>query len=139
MIPPLLHAVPADPPTNLQVVILNATSVDLGWSPPLVPYGVIVSYTIQVEPLLVGGANTTTTTTTTIIVSALTGTNYTVENLSPYTLYNFSVAASTRVGTGPSDSVSAQTPQSSKFGSACYRKKSGFLNDALVKEQPVYS
>lgn len=107
--------IPADPPTDLQVVVLNATSVDLNWSPPLVPYGVITNYVIQAEPLLVDGANTTTTTS--IIVSALTGTNYTVENLIPYTLYNFSVAASTRVGTGPSDTVSAQTPQASPYGS----------------------
>ena len=108
----LLNPVPADPPSDLQIVVLNATSVDLNWSPPLGPYGVITNYVIQAEPLLVDGANTTTTT---IIVSALTGTNYTVEGLSPYTMYNFSVAASTRVGTGPSDSVSAQTPQASEL------------------------
>ena len=42
------------------------------------------------------------------------GTNFTINELRPYTVYNFSVAASTRIGRGPFDVVTAQTPQSSK-------------------------
>ena len=84
---------------------MNATSVYLSWSPPLVPYGNIVSYTILIEEALVGGNVTT--------VIAM-GTSSTLVELVPYTFYNFSVAASTRIGTGPFDMVTIQTPQASE-------------------------
>ena len=84
---------------------MNSTSVYLSWSLPLVPYGYIVSYTILIEEALVGGNITT------VVVM---DTNSTLTELLPYTYYNFSVAASTRIGTGPFDTVTIQTPQASK-------------------------
>ena len=103
------HTVPADPPTILQVSTNNATSVNLSWSPPLTPYGIIVSYTILVE---LSDGNTTTT----ITVNAALGTGYTVEELLPYSYYNLSVAASTRIGMGPySDVTTTMTPQDSEW------------------------
>lgn len=104
----IIIAVPVDPPMNLRVSAVNATSVHLTWSPPLYPYGNIVSYTILVEEGEVGGNLTT------ILVNASLGTSDTVTDLLPFTHYNFSVAASTRVGTGPYDIISTTTPQASK-------------------------
>ena len=93
-------------PINLQASIVNATSVYLSWSPPLVPYGNIVSYTILIEEALVGGNITT--------VIAME-TNSTLVQLLPYTYYNFSVAASTRIGRGPFNTITIQTPQTSEL------------------------
>ncbi len=100
-----LSLVPADPPTNIQASIVNATSVYLSWSLPLTPYGNVVSYTILIEEALMGGNVTT--------VIAM-GTSSTLVQLLPYTSYNFSVAASTRIGRGPFDTVTIQTPQASE-------------------------
>ena len=94
---------------NIQASSVNATSVFLSWSPPLVPYGIILSYTISVEEALIGGN------VTFLIANATLGTSFTVVDLIPYTFYNFTIAASTRIGTGPSDTVSTRTPQASKF------------------------
>ena len=102
-----LHcAVPDDPPTNLQVSVVAATSVYLTWSPPFIPYGNIVSYTILIEEGLIGGN------VTTLVVNSSSDT---VTGLLPFTYYNFSVAASTRIGTGPYSIISTKTLQDSKF------------------------
>ncbi len=102
----IIVAVPEDPPTNIQVSIVNSTSVFLSWSPPLTPNGLVVIYTLLVEEYLVGEN------VTTIVVM---GTSLTVVDLIPYTFYNFSVSASTRIGEGPHDVVSTRTPQDSKL------------------------
>ena len=100
--------VPYDPPVTLQVAAQNASAISLTWSPPLIPYGNIVSYTILVEYGIVGGN------VTTLVVNSSLGTNYSVTNLLPFTYYNFSVAASTRIGMGPFSTISTRTPQDSK-------------------------
>ncbi len=102
----IIHAVPEDPPTNIQVSIVNSTSVFLSWSPPLTPNGFVITYTILAEESLTGGN------VTNIVVM---GTSSTVVDLIPYTFYNFSVSASTRIGEGPYDVVSTRTPQASKL------------------------
>ena len=100
-----------DSPTILQVSVLNATSVYLSWSPPLTPQGSVVSYSILIVEDSPGVDNATT-----VIISAssMGVTSATLDNLLPFTYYNFSVAASTRVGMGPYDVVSAVTPQASE-------------------------
>ena len=103
----LCVTVPMDSPTNVQVSVLNATSVYLTWSPPLIPYGHILTYTILVEAALIGR-------NVTIVANSSDGTNNIVTNLLPFTHYNFSVAASTRIGRGPFVAISTTTPQDSK-------------------------
>ena len=102
-----ISLVPADAPASLQVSVLNASSVSLSWSPPLTPYGIIVSYTILAQP-----DSNYSTNTTTIVVGPVS--SAIVEELLPNTNYNFSVAAATRVGTGPYAGVTAMTPEGSK-------------------------
>lgn len=101
-------AVPMDPPKNLQVSVINATSVHLAWSPPLYPYGYIESYTILVKDGMIRENATI------IHVNSTLGTSNIVAGLFPFTHYNFSIAASTRIGTGPYDTISIITPQASK-------------------------
>lgn len=62
---------------------------------------------------------------TTITVNASLGTSLTVEELLPYTFYNFSVAASTRIGRGPYDVVTTRTPQASEYCTYCSIEKAG--------------
>ena len=81
--------------------------VYLSWSPPLTPYGYVVAYTVVVEVDSLFSSNTSSLT-----VGAVS--NVTVEELLPNSNYNFSIAASTRIGMGPYDTVSAMTPEGSK-------------------------
>lgn len=92
---------------SLQVSAVNATSVYLFWSPPITPYGNVVSYTILVKEGIVGRNLTS------LVVNS-SSLDITMTNLLPFTYYNFSVAASTRIGTGPYETISTTTPQASK-------------------------
>ena len=97
-------AVPADAPDNLTVSTINATSVFLSWSPPLTPYGNIVSYTIQIED---EDGNVTV-----VIVST---TSATLGNLTPYSDFRFNVSAATRIGDGPYETITISTPEDSEL------------------------
>lgn len=104
----LLSAVPADPPSFIQASTVNSTAVFLSWLPPMTPYGIVLYYTILVEEDSLVERNISG-----IVVNAqqLEVFNITVVGLLPYTDYNFSIAAATRVGTGPYDWITIMTPQ----------------------------
>ncbi|XP_051786833.1 phosphatidylinositol phosphatase PTPRQ [Erpetoichthys calabaricus] len=79
---------PESPPQNITVKNVTATSANLHWSPPDKPNGIIQYYeAIYVSKTGMFKLNTS-------------GTNIILQNLKPYTVYNFSVKAYTRYGHG---------------------------------------
>ena len=87
--------------------MLNSTAVFLNWSSPTLPYGIIISYTVtysssndDFQEIRIDGNKTT---------------NYTVQGLNEDTVYRFAVYASTRIGAGPSDEVTARTDEYCKL------------------------
>ena len=83
-------SVPASPPINLIPDMVGSTYVLLSWSPPTIPNGRIVSYTVTY--------NLTQPETSVVVRS---GEQYTVMGLDPYSYYQFRVFASTSAGDGP--------------------------------------
>ncbi|XP_033619385.1 phosphatidylinositol phosphatase PTPRQ [Fukomys damarensis] len=79
---------------------LSSTSVLLSWDPPINPNGVIISYDLTLQGLSEN-------------YSFVTSDNYiTLEELSPFTLYSFFVAARTIKGLGPSTGLFFYTDES---------------------------
>ena len=89
---------PATPPNNFISHVVNATAVLLTWSPPLVPNGIIVSYEVNYH--LSGQL---------VTVYLANTQNYVISGLEEYTWYTFTISSFTRIGQGPSTSVSART------------------------------
>lgn len=95
----LLFLVPDGPPTNIEMVIINATTVHLKWSPPeahlqngqITGYNVLVNWLdIPVNKSMVA-INTTVQSATSLIMTNLTsGVSYSVQ-----------IAAESVVGLGP--------------------------------------
>ena len=89
---------PSTPPSNVVPTVINATAILLTWSPPQVPNGVIISYQVnysmsgQLMTLFLGNTS-----------------SYVVSDLEEYTWYTFTILSLTRIGQGPSTSVSART------------------------------
>ena len=78
------------------VSALQARSLTITWSPPLVPNGIILYYLLSFAS------------SNTIIVNT-TGFSFTVENLAPYTSYSFVLTACNSAGCGTSNATTAQT------------------------------
>ena len=90
--------VPSTPPYNLVSLVINATAIFLTWSPPQVPNGIIISYEISYHM------------TSQLMTFQLGNTlEYLASNLEAYTIYTFMISAFTRVGQGPSTSLSVRT------------------------------
>jgi len=98
--------VPGDPPSGFSSTVHGSTSISLTWSEPLLPYGIILYYTIEY--------NKSHNSTITIRVEAESR-SYVVDDLNEYTVYSFSIYASTRVGDGPRATTTARTYESSMY------------------------
>ena len=86
----MFYSVPADAPEYLAVDSLNSTAIHVEWSPPLIPNGVIIFYTIYINDAPV------------LNITATDGTqNASVGGLSPNQMVHVSVSASTSIGEGP--------------------------------------
>ena len=84
-----ISLVPGGPPLNLSINAFNSSTLQLSWSQPLIPNGIIIKYTIN----CIRGSNKNHT--------VLTSTTMTlVSDLSPYTNYTCSVFGHTRIGIG---------------------------------------
>ena len=74
---------------NVTVTVLNSTAIKVEWSPPQIPNGVIIHYTIYINDIAIN-------------ISATSGDQSTVVNeLAAFTTVNVSVSASTKIGEGP--------------------------------------
>lgn len=89
------HAVPSEPPQNLQYTKVTTHSITLTWEPPPLSAqnGVIIGYTIQVLKV---DDNTSFNDFQVSKEPSLT-----VTGLDDDTTYNFSVAGNTSIGAGP--------------------------------------
>ena len=96
---------PGDPPTNFRGTVVNSTAVSLTWSEPLLPHGVITSYTITYN---------STGRQISVTVNPR-DTSYLISALDEFTTYDVFIYASTRVGSGPSASLTVTTNPSCKI------------------------
>ena len=87
--------VPSEP-QSLETVSVNSSSVTLQWKPPVTPNGVITQYSLQYNTTAV--ANTTNN----VLI-------YTVNGLSPETVYVLQVRAHTSEGAGPPNIITIIT------------------------------
>ena len=83
-------------PYSLEIVSIASSFLTFQWMPPKVPNGVITQYSIQLN-----GTN----------ISSLSRNElmYTIEGLSPDTVYVLQVRAHTVLGAGPSSSITVVT------------------------------
>lgn len=104
----MFPAAPSGTPDNVTTVIINSTSIEVTWDPPLPHHrnGLITAYNVTVVEQLSG---------TRVFSSVLLNTSALVTSLRPYTTYNFVVLARTSVGYGPAQTVSDTTPEDSKY------------------------
>ena len=97
-------AAPSSPPLNFLATPTDSRSITLRWDPPLPEHrnGPITSYLVNVTVIETGEMFEINTTLTTFRLFFLT----------PFTTYEFTIAASTEVGLGPfSETVSVLTPE----------------------------
>ena len=98
------YAAPSSPPLNFVATPTDSRSIALHWDPPLPEdrNGPITSYLVNVTVIETGEMFEINTTLTTFRLFFLT----------PFTTYEFVIAASTEVGLGPfSETVSVLTPE----------------------------
>ncbi len=100
-----LHSAPGGPPTSVTATSINSTAILLTWLSPDRPNGIVTSYTIVY--------NITHQENTTVAVGGNVY-SYLAADLNEYTVYTFSISASTRVGSGPSAHVTTRTDESCK-------------------------
>uniref|UniRef100_A0A670YH56 Phosphatidylinositol phosphatase PTPRQ n=1 Tax=Pseudonaja textilis TaxID=8673 RepID=A0A670YH56_PSETE len=92
---------PSSPPRNVEALAVTASEVNLRWLPPEMPNGIITHYEIMSDN---GSILITKNATTTHLI---------LNELKPYTLYNISVRAFTRLGHGnqSSDPLAVRTAE----------------------------
>ena len=100
----LSYIVPGSPPVNLNITVINSSTLLLSWSQPSIPNGIIINYTINCTGE--NKKNHIVVISTTMIL---------VRDLSPYTYYACSVFGHTRVGMGPPITDVELTDEDSKY------------------------
>ena len=99
---------PSGAPENLTGEALTSLQIQLAWDPPLPRdhNGIITAYAVIVNTLSTGEK----------LQLVTASNNITVSSLSPYTVYDCTVAATTSAGTGPfSGAITLQTMEEGKF------------------------
>ena len=91
--------VPAGPPRQFSAIAENSTSMNVSWSAPTTPNGVIIKYQLQCS----GGGQ--------VFNRTVMETTTTLSGLLPYTNYSCSITAHTHVGGGPAATTSVTTLQ----------------------------
>ena len=91
--------VPAGPPRQVSIVAESSTSINISWSAPSTPNGVITEYQLQCS----GGGQ--------VFNRTVMETTTTLSGLLPYTNYSCSITAHTSAGGGPAATTSVTTLQ----------------------------
>ncbi|NXN98020.1 PTPRQ phosphatase, partial [Rhinopomastus cyanomelas] len=79
---------PDSPPQNVQLVNVTATEINLSWLPPEQPNGLITHYEVLYSD------------SSDVFIKNVSSTSVSLSEMKPYTLYNISVRAFTRLGHG---------------------------------------
>uniref|UniRef100_G3T3L7 Phosphatidylinositol phosphatase PTPRQ n=1 Tax=Loxodonta africana TaxID=9785 RepID=G3T3L7_LOXAF len=79
---------PESPPQDVEIIDVTASEIQLKWSPPEKPNGIVLAYEVLYEN------------TDTLFIKNTSTTNVILMELKPYTLYNISVRSYTRFGHG---------------------------------------
>ena len=95
--------VPAGPPRQVSAIAKNSKSLNVTWSAPATPNGVITEYQLQCS----GGGQ--------VFNHTVMETMTTLSGLLPYTNYSCSITAHTSVGGGPAATISVTTLQDSEL------------------------
>ena len=117
--------VPTDPPASFNATAINSTAIELTWSQPPTPNGIIVSYNItynmseMIDAESGSGSGSSFIVLVSVLVDAEDGNSYLMTGLNVYTVYTFEIFASTGVGPGPSTQVTARTHHTSKSAITC--------------------
>ncbi|KAM6288701.1 phosphatidylinositol phosphatase PTPRQ [Spheniscus humboldti] len=92
---------PDSPPQNLELINVTATEINLRWLPPEQPNGLITHYEV-----LYSDSNN-------LFIKNASSTSISLSEMKPYTLYNISVRAFTRLGHGNQSSfpLLVRTPE----------------------------
>lgn len=87
------------------VTVLTSTSVHVTWQEPALPNGIVLGYGLHQKS---GGVET--------VLFSGAGFSFTVNNLQPYTVYQFRVNASTVAGSGFSEWTQVTTLEDGRYG-----------------------
>ena len=123
---------PSGQPQNVSAVVLNATAIQLYWSPPLEheQNGIITSYTVVVFEV---NSNNTIGSWSYSLKS-----NVIISNLHPYYEFRLLVGAATVIGLGPFYEVQVQTDQAGTFRYKYFSKNYYYLSQHLVLDHRMY-
>ena len=95
---------PLGPPQNFTATVQGPRTIELSWTRPTTPNGFITAYTLQYmdrDMLMTEMLDENTL-------------SYVADGLNEFTDYSFTISASTRVGSGPTDTVEAMTEEDGK-------------------------
>ena len=122
-----LHASFNETGSTFDIVAHEHTiDIDIVWSKPEIPNGVITLYNVTVY-------RTDNTSDVEYSNASITVPNVTVSVTVPaYTNYTVSVAASTSVGQGPEESVTIESPEAGKTLTTVYHFHHNFIHFSLV-------
>ena len=103
------HIAPDGSPENFQVSDVNSTAVNLTWSDPLIPNGIVTTFTVTYNFSNIVQSITLSADIRNVLISGL----------EEYTIYVFAISASTRIGSGPSTEILLRTEESSECTKLC--------------------
>lgn len=100
-----------DKPSSVHLEYLSDTSLNLVWTPPESPNGILTAYLLQYQPM----NKTYSGPMISIPVNDPRTLNWTLSGLDPKELYRFYVHASTKVGEGTPYIIEGRTEQEAEF------------------------
>ena len=114
-----MPAVPS-PPANLTIVETTPTSLSIEWGPPLQPNGIILTYLLHYSGIETLNLVPSSFYNESVIQLNTSSTSAELMDLVPYSLYNITVQAVTRVEIGDPAVVTVRTNETRKFSTASY-------------------